>query len=216
MPVPVCPSQMRDGSQALKTRSRGFLCGAGSRRVVGGGGGGGLNALEFGKFSEQTVNISSEDWPFMCFNICVLKTTAVAVHTRCQVCCKVAGRGPTLKSHDAVTRRPAAPGGRGRACSWPCWDGMDTGSPGAGPAEALRQDRAAGLVAFLSRRLLVVRLQRHPVAVAASRQEPPSRGSEVQYMYSRVVSQVALSPHCGVSFGKWVSEAARGLEGPGV
>lgn len=156
MPVPVCSSQMRDGSQALKTRSRGFLCVAGSRRVVGGGGGGGgLNALEFGKFSEQTVNISSEDWPFMCFNICVLKTTAVAVHTWCQVCCKVAGRGPTLKSHDAVTWRPAAPGGRGRACSWPCWDGTDTGSPGTGPAEALRHDRAAGLVAFLSRRLLL-------------------------------------------------------------
>lgn len=133
------------------------LCVAASRRVVGGGGGGGggLNALEFGKFSEQTVNISREDWPFMCFNICVLKTTAMAVHTPCQVCCKVAGRGPTLKSHDAVTRRPAAPGGHGRACSWPCWDGMDTGSPGAGPAEALRQDRAAGLVAFLSCRLLL-------------------------------------------------------------
>lgn len=54
------------------------------------------------------------------------------------------------------------------------------------------------------------------MAVAASRQEPPSRGNEVQYVYSWVVSQVALSPHCGVLFGNWVSETARGLEGPGM
>lgn len=32
------------------------------------------------------------------------------------------------------------------------------------------------------------------MTVAASRQEPPSRGNEVQYVYSWVLSQVALSP----------------------
>lgn len=83
----------------------------------GGGGGGGLNAFEFGKFSEQTVNISSEDWPLMCVNVCVLKTKAVAVHIGARYAGRQRAQGSSLKCQDAVTRRPDGPGRRGQA--WP-------------------------------------------------------------------------------------------------